>query len=590
MTPFLATMAFPTLFPYASGDPTNPSRERNVSITDGFKHLVKFGEVNTCEKHWRFACHPRFPYWALNIKQRHQLLSQSSVYLNHHPADANLTIEDLQSMVGSMSAAQLMGRLQRYAAKVQGSSSYWFQRHQELRALLDDKGPPTLFFTFSSADNYWPELHDLMMHETCSTTRSMRVQAVINNPHIADWFFTAKISDFIKQWLYEVLEADWHWYRFEYQARGSTHAHGCAKLKNDPGICSLVQKAAMAWSIKQELEQTQLAPTPEQEYVLQCGEEASKLALKYADWLLTTCNPSPPDQLWSLPEPHPCSISFKDVKDLESDYGDLINSVQRHTQCSAAYCLRKKANQDEPTCRFNYPFPEQFSSYLSFEKLTSGTIRSKLVSQRNDPRINSHNRIQLQHWRANVDLQIIVDVEACARYMAKYAAKGEPRSDSVHSIFKSCVDDHSANSPTHKILRRAMLRSVGERDFSAQETCHMLLSLPLFSCSFNFVTVALDRSKKISKNSDSHELTLEASILDLYALRDVSLSSYNLYKFIANFTTARGKVYKRLTPVIVRTFPNYSSNPHSEKYAQFCHMQLLKYQPWSNSTPPCLAD
>ena len=132
-TPFLATMAFPALFPHATGDPTNPARERPVSLTDGFKHLVRFGETNaSCEKHWRFASHPRFPYWALNMKQRHQLLSQSSVYLHHHPADANLTVDDLRSMVGSMSAAQLMGHLQRYAAKIQGSSQYWFQRHQEL--------------------------------------------------------------------------------------------------------------------------------------------------------------------------------------------------------------------------------------------------------------------------------------------------------------------------------------------------------------------------------------------------------------------------------------------------------------------------
>lgn len=96
---------------------------------------------------------------------------------------------------------------------------------------------------------------------------------------------------------------------------------------------------------------------------------------------------------------------------------------------------------------------------------------------------NSHNRLQLQHWRANVDLQLIVDVEACvlpcARYMAKYAAK-------------TCVDNASCNSHAHKALRSAMLRCVAERDYSAQETCHMLLSLPLYSCSFNFATVNLD--------------------------------------------------------------------------------------------------
>ena len=58
--------------------------------------------------HWRLASHPRFPYWALNMKLRHQLLSQSSVYIRQHPGDANLTIENLRDMVGRLSAEQLM--------------------------------------------------------------------------------------------------------------------------------------------------------------------------------------------------------------------------------------------------------------------------------------------------------------------------------------------------------------------------------------------------------------------------------------------------------------------------------------------------
>ena len=37
------------------------------------------------------------------------------------------------------------------------------------------------------------------------------------------------------------MNAEWKWLRFEWQARGSIHAHGCAKLSNDPGLCSLVK-------------------------------------------------------------------------------------------------------------------------------------------------------------------------------------------------------------------------------------------------------------------------------------------------------------------------------------------------------------
>ncbi len=44
-TPGLATMAFPTLFPHGKGDPTNPGREREVSLTESFKHLMRYRYV-----------------------------------------------------------------------------------------------------------------------------------------------------------------------------------------------------------------------------------------------------------------------------------------------------------------------------------------------------------------------------------------------------------------------------------------------------------------------------------------------------------------------------------------------------------------
>ena len=98
-------------------------------------------------------------------------------------------------MVNSLNSENLMKRLQRYAAKVQGSNQYWFQRYQELRAHFNQKGPPTFFWTVILADTYWPELHKLMMHPTdVPTTHSMCIQAVINNPHITDWYFFSKLS------------------------------------------------------------------------------------------------------------------------------------------------------------------------------------------------------------------------------------------------------------------------------------------------------------------------------------------------------------------------------------------------------------
>ena len=43
ITPFLATLAFPTMFPDASGDPTNPALLWDLSFAERVKHLIKFG-------------------------------------------------------------------------------------------------------------------------------------------------------------------------------------------------------------------------------------------------------------------------------------------------------------------------------------------------------------------------------------------------------------------------------------------------------------------------------------------------------------------------------------------------------------------
>ena len=89
----LASLCFPALFPYGRGDPTCKARRREVSLSEAFKHLIRYADLDTSGViRWRFASDPRFPYWCLNIKQRHQLLGQAKMYIQQHPNDAHLTV------------------------------------------------------------------------------------------------------------------------------------------------------------------------------------------------------------------------------------------------------------------------------------------------------------------------------------------------------------------------------------------------------------------------------------------------------------------------------------------------------------------
>ena len=71
----LASMAFPALFPWGTGDPTDPARSRSVKPIDGMRHLIKFFR----DGRYRFASHPRFPHWCQNMLERHRMLSQAQI-------------------------------------------------------------------------------------------------------------------------------------------------------------------------------------------------------------------------------------------------------------------------------------------------------------------------------------------------------------------------------------------------------------------------------------------------------------------------------------------------------------------------------
>ena len=460
-TPFLATLAFPTLFPDGEGDPTNPSMMRNVPLSDGIKHLLKYAEIIGSKWVYRFASHPRFSYWAFDMLQRGRTLQQSGIFLKQNPSEAHLTIDELKQIAANNNSATFMSKVSRYVANISGTNAYWHNVKENLKAIVTAVGTPSISFTFSSADMHWSELHDMLGSNTPSHERR---QNVINNPHIVDWFFTKRLESFIKYWLYNTLDAKWHWYRFEYQGRGSIHCHGIAKLKNDPGLCELTNIALKGYLAEKLKNESNIDPTPELGLEIAAVNKASETVCQYVDWLLTTVNPNPPeDNIWQRPQIHPCQKKHKDIVDcdIESDYCDLLNMVQRHTRCSTGYCLRKQGEKEDLKCRFNFPIEHCSQTKLEFQQIHSKSkeiqYRAKIITRitrRNNARLNSNQQLQLQGWRANCDIQVVIDRHACFEYLAKYAAKGEPRSPLLKSSFNSIVNNAGSNSNPLKAIKK----------------------------------------------------------------------------------------------------------------------------------------
>ena len=138
----------------------------------------------------------------------------------------------------------------------------------------------------------------------------------------------------------------------------------------------------------------------------------------------------------------------------------------------------------------------------------------KVVTKRNDNCLNNHQRLQLQGWRANCDIQVIIDYHSCLEYIAKYASKAEKISSVAKEAFTSVLCESSNQNNGKSTLRKLVMKAVGQRDMSIQEVMHHILSIKLVSSSFQVIATSLDGSRKVQLTADG-SLNTEPSFLTL---------------------------------------------------------------------------
>jgi hypothetical protein len=165
-------------------------------------------------------------------------------------------------------------------------------------------------------------------------------------------------------------------------------------------------------------------------------EETMNVVVQYLDSLVTMINPGIDAP---VPDLHPCQKRSEELHDDLQDYVDLVNKLQRHTRCNSSYCLRTDRTGNQ-SCRFGYPKETTEITYLRDDN-----GRPELITARNDPLINPHNRLQLQGWRANVDLKPILSMNAAIQYISKYASKSESRSAAFSVLLTRILDASNPN-------------------------------------------------------------------------------------------------------------------------------------------------
>ena len=127
-----------------------------------------------------------------------------------------------------------------------------------------------------------------------------------------------------------------------------------------------------------------------------------------------------------------------------------------------------------------------------------------------------------------------------------------------------------------------MIKSVGERDMGMQEVIHQILGLKLYQNTFQVIKISLDNRKQC--NLSRNNRNVYESDLDHYANRlkhGKEFKSMNLVEYFSKYQIKTSKLLQRKKPVVVRTFPQYSSIPNSETYGLHCKFPLIKYKQWN---------
>ncbi len=102
-------------------------------------------------------------------------------------------------------------------------------------------------------------------------------------------------------------------------------------------------------------------------------------------------------------------------------------------------------------------------------------------------RINNYNRACLLAWRANMDIQFVLDVYACAMYIVSYISKAQKGMSELLS--KACVEAREGNANIKQQVRDIGNKFLNSVEISAQEAVYVILQLPMRKSSRNVVFI-----------------------------------------------------------------------------------------------------
>lgn len=425
----------------------------------------------------------------------------------------------------------------RFLAQVRGTPSYWKRMFNDVLAMQRQLGIPTWFLTLSAADLQWPDViisiaqqkgHTLTERDVEEMDWKQKNAWLRSNPVTAARHFQRRLDSFFTV----VLRSPPHplgivsdyVVRIEFQARGSPHAHCILWVKDAPKVDTNTDEEVIAF-----VERYQHGALPLHDTELKQLVDSRQTHVHNSSCLRQgSCR-------YHIPKPiSPCSVISREPEE------DKIAKVKKAAEIlKQVYDVTSQIPQGStiPTEEILANAGVSQEVYLDALRVNKTGTSLVLKRQHQDVYINNYNPDILRIWRANHDIQFIINPWSCIVYVTSYMLKSER---AMGELLKQTSLEHK-NEAIKQQMRKLGAKYLNNREVSAQEAAYRLLSMPLKRSSRDVIFVNSGPSEervKILKPASALNAMEEddpdiycSNVISRYAQRPASLENLCLADF-----------------------------------------------------------
>ena len=421
---------------------------------------------------------------------------------------------------------------------IRNSPQYWENQKREVFAMIRQLGLPTLFISLSANDLNWSELivslgklvdkkdysRDIQNNVLSWETRSRLVQT---DPVTCVRHFDNRVSQFINTILRNpecpLGALKDYFYRVEFQQRGSPHIHMLAWIANAPQfngcnddeVIDYIDKVASCSS----------DVTDEERIYLECQKHRhTRTCRKGGKAICRFGIPFPPMRSTRIIRPY--------EGDSRPQYESHFKSIQ-----TTLNELKEDLTFDE--------FLEKIQiSEEDYIKAIETSVKSPKVFLKRKPmesRINPYMKDLMGTWKANHDIQFVLDAYACTMYIVSYISKSAKGMSEL--MANACKEARKGNKTLRESVRHIGNKFLNASEVSAQEAAYLILQLRMSDksrkCEFIQTAPQEERTFLLKSKKELAELPEECTDIEAdnmikrYARRPKALETYCLADYVS---------------------------------------------------------